>query len=383
MHGRQPYHRGRRGIDLGPVHVEVSDRLPRQQLRPVGRPVADAGPEVEAPAGKWKRLDRAAHVRAAGRQHDVAARRDHEDRRRRALGHSDVHPGAVLVLGLQRQVDIEPAAATHHALPLGRTHLSVSQGDTTGPAWGRIGGGIDVGAILAEHLANRAVGEHLAVVQPDSAWAGGLDGGEIVRHEDERRALSRTTRIRSRHRCWNAASPTARPRRRGGRRLEERGDREAEPHLHAARIELHLPVDRVLELRERDDVVEPAGDLARLQPDQRAVQEDVLPTGEVRVDAGPHLDQRAHPPGDIRRAPPYGIHDPRQDLQQRGLAGAVRADETDGLARLRSELDVAEGPAPAAARAAPLEPVADALDLVLEVGATGGRPGTASRSRSA
>ena len=69
-------------------------------------------------------------------------------------------------------------------------------------------------------------------------------------------------RIRSRHFCWNDASPTASTSstiRIVG--LEERGDREPEPHLHAARVELHLPVDRVLELGERDDLVEALGDL--------------------------------------------------------------------------------------------------------------------------
>ena len=46
-------------------------------------------------------------------------------------------------------------------------------------------------------------------------------------------------------------------------RLEERGDREAEPHRHPRRVRPHRPVDRVLELGERDDLVEALADLAR------------------------------------------------------------------------------------------------------------------------
>ena len=38
--------------------------------------------------------------------------------------------------------------------------------------------------------------------------------------------------------------------------IEERGDREAEPHRHPRRVRAHRPVDRVLELGEGDDLVE-------------------------------------------------------------------------------------------------------------------------------
>ena len=40
------------------------------------------------------------------------------------------------------------------------------------------------------------------------------------------------------------------------RRFQEHGDREAEPHLHPARVELDLPVDRDVEFGELDDRVE-------------------------------------------------------------------------------------------------------------------------------
>ena len=49
-----------------------------------------------------------------------------------------------------------------------------------------------------------------------------------------------------------------------------------------------------------DDLVE-AGGRPRVgcMPMQRAVDEHVLAPGELRVDAGAHLDQRADPPGDV------------------------------------------------------------------------------------
>ena len=88
--------------------------------------------------------------------------------------------------------------------------------------------------------------------------------------------------------------------------LEEGGDAEAEPHLHAARVELDLAVDGVLELGELDDLVEAGSHHPARQPEQRAVQVDVLTSGELGVDAGAHLDQRAGAAGDLD---PPGVRD--------------------------------------------------------------------------
>ena len=83
------------------------------------------------------------------------------------------------------------------------------------------------------------------------------DGREVVRHEQQRgaaldhvahpvEALLLERRVTDREHLVDDEDA----------RLEERRDREAEPHLHAARVELHLPVDRVLDLGEGDDLVE-------------------------------------------------------------------------------------------------------------------------------
>ena len=44
-------------------------------------------------------------------------------------------------------------------------------------------------------------------------------------------------------------------------RVQVRRDREAEPHVHPRRVGAHGPVDRLLELGERDDLVEALADL--------------------------------------------------------------------------------------------------------------------------
>jgi hypothetical protein len=75
-------------------------------------------------------------------------------------------------------------------------------------------------------------------------------------------------------------------------RVQEGGNGKAEAHRHPRRVGANRPVDRILELGERDDLVEPAPDLGPGEPLDCAVQEDVLATSEVRVEPGAELEQR-------------------------------------------------------------------------------------------
>ena len=54
-------------------------------------------------------------------------------------------------------------------------------------------------------------------------------------------------------------------------RVDVDGDREAEPHEHARRVELHRRVDELVELGEGDDVVEARLDLRLGEAEQHAV----------------------------------------------------------------------------------------------------------------
>ena len=59
----------------------------------------------------------------------------------------------------------------------------------------------------------------------------------------------------------------------------------------------------MLELGERDDLVEPLADPRAGETLERAVQLDVLATGEVRMKAGPELEQRADPTARLDACP--------------------------------------------------------------------------------
>ena len=138
-------------------------------------------------------------------------------------------------------------------------------------------------------------------------------------------------------------------------------DREREPDLHAARVALHGRVEEPLDLGERDDLVELARHLGLAHAEDRGIQVHVLAAGQLRVETGSHFEQAADAAED-RRAPARRPGDPREDLQQRRLAGAVPADDPDGLAGGDLEGDVLERPQelvaarPAAAEAAGREP---------------------------
>ena len=103
-----------------------------------------------------------------------------------------------------------------------------------------------------------------------------------------------TSSILPRHFFWNAISPTASTSStEQDLRFEVRSDREREPHLHAARVVLDRRVDERVDVGERHDLVELPGNFRPPHPEDRAVDEDVFPSGQFRMEAGPHLEQRA------------------------------------------------------------------------------------------
>ena len=162
--------------------------------------------------------------------------------------------------------------------------------------------------------------------RPPARTPSGLDGGEVVRDEDERRALAE-----------HVAHPLEAPlleRCVADRehlvdqqhvRLEVRRDGEAEAHLHPGRIELDLrsmasrvPANSTISSKR-------SRDLAAREPEERPVRIDVLAAGELG--GCPRAPRSARRHGPRRRlARPSGTGR-RQDLEQGRLPGAVCADQ--------------------------------------------------------
>ncbi len=91
------------------------------------------------------------------------------------------------------------------------------------------------------------------------------------------------------------------------------------------------------------DLLVLALDLPFLHPQHGPVEVDVLAPGQLRVEAGAHLQQRPHPPA-YQGAALGRLGDAGKDLQQRGLAGAVAPDDADRLAAPDVERNVLERP---------------------------------------
>jgi hypothetical protein len=121
------------------------------------------------------------------------------------------------------------------------------------------------------------------------------------------------------------------------------GDGEREPDVHPARVALDGRVDELADAAELDDLVELGADLPPAHAEDRAVQIRVLASGQLGMEPGADLEDAADAAPD--RGCAHGRRrDPREDLEQRRLAGAVLADEPDDLPFLDGERHVPERP---------------------------------------
>src|SRR3954453_1581571 len=110
-----------------------------------------------------------------------------------------------------------------------------------------------------------------------------------------------------------------------------RGHREREARIHPARIMLDRGVQKRPDLGEFDDGVELAMNLAAAHSEDRAIEIDVVPAAEFGMKAAADLEQRSDASVD-RRASARRRRDPREDLQERALAGAIPPDHADHIA---------------------------------------------------
>ena len=126
-------------------------------------------------------------------------------------------------------------------------------------------------------------------------------------------------------------------------RVDVDGDGETKAYEHAGRVVLHLAVDGVFELGERNDVVEPAGDFTLGDAKERRVDEDVLAPGEIGVKPAPSSSSDAMRPR-TRHLAGGRQQDSRDALEQRRLARAVVTQHPQRLALLNGEVELLQCP---------------------------------------
>src|SRR5205807_3007836 len=193
-----------------------------------------------------------------------------------------------------------------------------------------------------DRVVRRPVERDEAVLEKDRTVAQTLDGRSIVRDEHDRpAALLELEDLAEALALELLVADGEHLVEEQHVRVDVRRDREPEPHVHSGRIRAHRAVDRLLEARERDDLVELLTQVGALEPVNRPVQEDVLAAGEVRVKPGAQLEQRADASAHVDGAQAW-LDDARDQAEQRRLPGAVAADEPDGPARLDAKRDVLE-----------------------------------------
>ena len=125
--------------------------------------------------------------------------------------------------------------------------------------------------------------------------------------------------------------------------LEVGGDREGQPQVHPGRVVLDRRIDEALDLGEGDDLVELRADLRPPHAEDGAVEVDVLGAGQLGMESGADLQQRADAAADLGGAG-RGMADPGEQLEQRALAGAVGSDDAEDLASGHVEAHVPDGP---------------------------------------
>ena len=197
---------------------------------------------------------------------------------------------------------------------------------------------------MLDGRARLAVEHHAAVVDHHHAIAEIEHRDQVVRDEHERNAV-RAQRPHPRE------TLLLKPRVADAQhlvdeqdvRIQMRRDGKTEPRVHARRVAFHRRVDELGYAREFDDLVELPGDLRLLHPHDRALEVEVLATGQIGMEAGRDLDERADTSADLA-ASARRSQDPGQQLQHRRLAGAVRADDAERVAGAHLEGHVAQRP---------------------------------------
>ena len=109
-------------------------------------------------------------------------------------------------------------------------------------------------------------------------------------------------------------------------------DREGEAHVHAGGVVLQLQVHKRLQLRERDDLIQPLERLAARQAEHDRVDDCVVTRGQIGIEPDAEFDERRQPTVDFNLAGVDAV-DAGQALQQRALATPVATDDAEELPR--------------------------------------------------
>src|SRR5215831_2395543 len=126
-------------------------------------------------------------------------------------------------------------------------------------------------------------------------------------------------------------------------RVEMRGDGKAQTQIHPAGVSFSRRIEKLLDLREGDDLIKLPGDFAPAHTQDGPIQVDIFAAGEIGMKTCADAEQTTRAAKQICGAG-RGSGGTRQDFQQRRFACAVAADNADNFSRRDLETDISQGP---------------------------------------
>ena len=154
------------------------------------------------------------------------------------------------------------------------------------------GDGLHEAAVIGQDFLRGSRSTQRPLVQPEPLRAVLLCKGELVRDDDDE--------LRAGHQLVQARRRTSREFEVAGVerfiedenvRLHHRADAEAEPRLHAGRVDLQRLIEVRAEPRELGDLGQERADVASGESEHQAVEIDVLPSGQIAVEPGSERQQ--------------------------------------------------------------------------------------------
>src|SRR4029077_12770490 len=111
-------------------------------------------------------------------------------------------------------------------------------------------------------------------------------------------------------------------------RFEMSRDGECQPYVHSAAVSFNRRIEEFFDLRKIDNFVELAPNFRTRHPENRAIQENVFTSGQLRMKAGANFQQTRHASLDVYPSLRW-FRNPAQNFQQRAFSSSVAADDPD------------------------------------------------------
>ncbi len=126
-------------------------------------------------------------------------------------------------------------------------------------------------------------------------------------------------------------------------RLQMRGHRKRQAYIHSAAVVFDSCIQKFFYFGKRDDRVELVADLTLRHPEDGAVEKDILPPCQLRMEACANFEQARNASLDSDLAVAW-LGNSTEDLEQSTLAGTVPADYAEHLAMSDLEAHILECP---------------------------------------